>query len=86
MKKLIYFPIVHSQADLGSVAANLSDEGQKKYGEKLWKEHLKSVDKSWDIIELFISQLIFQYPNTKFKIYQDGLPAIGELGLKIIID
>ena len=83
MKKLIYFPIVHNQTDLGSFGSSLSTEGQNKYGDK-WQDHLNDVDKSWNEIEIEITKKIKKY--NKVKIYQDGLPVIGDIGMKIIKD
>jgi len=84
MRKLFYIPIVHNQADLGSMGSELSLEGERKYGVEKWKKHLIEVDESWDKIE---NELIKKIKKIdKIKIYQDGLPIIGEIGLKIIKD
>lgn len=88
MRQLLYFPIIHNQADLGSLKESLSAEGERKYGKAEWESHLKQVQKSWDKIEKFIEE----YANTnsispnKVRLYQDGLPAAGEIGLKIVKD
>lgn len=85
MRKLIYIPIVHNLADMGSAGAELSLQGEKKYGKEKWNEHLISVDKSWDDINLIIhNKLNLRYDNV--KIYQDGLLVVDEIGLKIIED
>ena len=84
MKKLIYIPIIHNQADLGSVSTQLSLEGEKKYGIGSWKNHLEMVDKSWENTESEISELILNVPYNEIRIYQDGLPVTGEIGLKIV--
>lgn len=81
MRKLFYIPIVHNQADLGSMASKLSIEGETKYGSKLWENHLIEVEKSWNKIEIELLKL-----EDKIQIYQDGLPVIGDIGLKIIKD
>ena len=54
MKKLIYIPIVHNRADLGSLGSQLSLEGERKYGASAWQHHLEEVDRSWDEIEIAI--------------------------------
>ncbi len=86
MKKLLCIPIVHNQADLGSLGSQLSLEGEKKYGVALWKDHLEKVEKSWDEIEIEISSQLKKISFNKVKIYQDGLPAAGDIGIKIIKD
>lgn len=88
MRQLLYFLIIHNQADLGSLKEKLSIEGERKYGKAEWEKHIQQVQKSWDKIEKFIEE----YTNTnsispdKAKLYQDGLPAAGEIGLKIVKD
>ncbi len=86
MKKLLYIPIVHNQADLGSLGTALSSEGERKYGAQQWTEHLQQVNRSWDEIENEISMRLNDFPSGSVRIYQDGLPANGETGIKIIKD
>ena len=86
MKKLLYFPIVHNKADLGSLGSQLSQEGERKFGESAWRNHLEQVDKSWDEIEIEISRQLKKTPAHKIKIYQDGLPVVNEIGIKIVSD
>jgi len=86
MKKLIYIPIVHNSADLGSLGSQLSSEGARKYGDSLWQDHLEQVDKSWNNVEIEISRQLKRTPLTKVKIYQDGLPVVDEIGIKIVND
>jgi hypothetical protein len=84
MKKLFYIPIVHNQADLGSLGSQLSSEGEKKYGISLWQDHIRQVDKSWDEIEIEIFRQLENISSDKIKIYQDGLPGVDEISLKIV--
>jgi hypothetical protein len=86
MKKLIYIPIVHNKADLGSLGSQLSLEGERKYGISLWQNHLEQVDKSWDEIEIEISKQLKKISFDKIKIYQDGLPVADGIGIKIVKD
>ena len=86
MKKLLYIPIVHSKADLGSLGSQLSAEGEQKYGADAWRNHIEEVEKSWDEIEFEISRNLKKASFGKVKIYQDGLPVTGEIGLKIVRD
>ncbi len=84
MKKLYYIPIVHNQTDLGSFGSDLSMVGERKYGTYLWRNHLKEVDKSWERIRIEIDKRLKNVSFEKIKIYQDGLPAVGDIGIKIV--
>lgn len=80
MKKLLYVPVIHMEPDLGSLAADISNSSSKVCGEERWNRHRQTVSDFWDSITNFLVSL----DATNFKIYQDGLMADGELGLKII--
>ena len=86
MKKLIYIPIVHNRADLGSLGSQLSLEGERKYGASAWQHHLEEVDRSWDEIEIAIFKQLKKSSFDKIRIYQDGLPVVNEIGIKIVKD
>lgn len=86
MKTLLYIPIVHNQADLGSLGSQLSAEGESKYGTSRWQNHLEQVDRSWEEIEKEIYARLEYIPYEKIRIYQDGLPIAGEIGIKIVKD
>lgn len=86
MRILIYIPIVHNKADLGSLGSQLSLEGERKYGVPGWQNHLEQVDKSWDEIEIEISKQHRKISFDKIKIYQDGLPVVDDIGIKIVKD
>jgi hypothetical protein len=85
LKKLLYIPIVHNAADLGSLGTELSHEGEKKYGAEQWQNHQASVNRSWDGIENEIQNQINDFKGI-IRIYQDGLPVAGETGMKIVKD
>ena len=86
MKNLLYIPIVHNKADLGSLGSQLSLDGEKKYGVATWHNHLEQVDKSWADIESEIFRQLTNIPFARIKIYQDGLPAVGDIGRQIVSD
>lgn len=73
MRALIYFPIIHSPQDLGSlsqVASNIrTNEQQNNY--------LDAVQQFWEMIGSTIEGLRLDYKT--IKIYQDGLPVCGEI-------
>lgn len=80
MKTLIYVPIIHSSADLGSLAKDVAKRGIAGLGEDFWKEHLKTVDGFWDAIIRYFNSINV----SGMKIYQDGMVADGEIGRKIV--
>ena len=83
MRKLIYLPMVHSQSDMGSMSNSLLLEGEKKYGKDKWEKHIETVNNAWSTIK---NKIDIETLNSEIKIYQDGLPIAGEVGLKIIND
>jgi len=80
MRTLLYVPIIHTSADLGSLAKDITKRGIADLGEEFWEEHKKTVDGFWDVIShYFNSQEV-----SGVKIYQDGMVAEGEVGEKIV--
>ena len=80
MKALIYVPIIHTSADLGSLAKDLNRRGIADLGEELWKEHIKTVEGFWDVVSHYFDSI----DVSGMKIYQDGMVAGGEVGQKIV--
>ena len=72
MRALIYFPILHSPKDLGTldkaVSALRTDEQTHKY--------LDAIEHFWAMIATTIEGLGLDYTN--LKLYQDGLPVCGK--------
>ena len=80
MKKLLYVPIIHMEADLGSVAAIVDKRSSQVCGRERWNQHKKVVSSFWDSIANYFGRL----SASNLKIYQDGLMIDGALGKKII--
>ena len=80
MKKLLYVPIIHMEADLGSVAAIVDKKSSQVCGKERWNKHKKAVSGFWDSIASYFGRL----STSNLKIYQDGLMIDGEVGKKII--
>ena len=80
MKFLIYVPIIHTSADLGSLAKDVTKRGIADLGEDLWKVHRKTVDGFWDAISHYFDSI----DVSGMKIYQDGMVADGEVGQEIV--
>lgn len=80
MKKLIYVPIIHMSADLGSIANHVDKRGIAVFGEEFWKKHRETISGFWDSIVKYFTNLEVK----DFKIYQDGMVADAEVGQKIV--
>lgn len=76
----MYVPIIHSSADLGSVAIELDERGIKLCGEERWKNHKETIERFWNVVSEYIDSLDI----SNLKVYQDGLMADGEMGMKIV--
>jgi len=84
MRNLIYIPIIHSSADMGSMAAELTQKSIDEFGEEFWKTHVDTVNKYWEVIRLYCDAIDFG--GKPVKIYQDGMVADGGIALKIMED
>jgi hypothetical protein len=80
MRKLLYVPIIHMESDLGSIAPAIDNTSASLCGEERWSKHNETVSEFWDQVKDFLDRL----DSTNLKIYQDGLPADGELGWMVI--
>jgi pheromone shutdown protein TraB len=84
MRKLVYVRIVHTAADMGSLGEELILVAISKIGKEKWEENQKLIEKFWDELEMEIFQLNLDLEHT--RIYQDGLPCEGEMGMKIVLN
>ena len=82
MKKLLYIPIVHTPEDMGSVREGLEQVSAAKLGKQRWIENVRRIERFWSEVEHELDALCLDYPRV--RIYQDGLPCSGELGMKIV--
>ncbi len=82
MRTLIYVPIIHTSADLGSMANDIAKRGIMNLGEEIWTKHRKTVEGFWDAI----SDCFNSVDVNGMKIYQDGMVGEDEVGKKIVED
>jgi len=80
MRTLFYVPVIHTSADLGSLARDVGKIGTAGLGGEVWKEHLKTVGGFWDAISHYFDSI----DVLGVKLYQDGMVAEGEVGQKIV--
>ncbi len=81
MRKLLYVPILHSPADLGSIAGDVAKRGEAMMGREKWDRHLRAVDSFWDSIEDYFRSI--KDPD-KLKIFQDSFVACGNDAEKMV--
>jgi len=75
VRALIYVPIVHSEVDLGSMAAELKQRFAEAFGAAEWARRHSSVEAMWDGLRSKLSALPLAWERT--RLYQDGLPVCG---------
>jgi hypothetical protein len=75
MARLIYVPILHSTAEMGSSAPAYKAAFVAQYGESKWQERSAQFDAIWRAIADSISALWLDLGRV--KLYQDSLPVCG---------
>lgn len=80
MRTLIYVPIIHTSADLGSLSEEIKKRGVADLGEEVWAIHTKTIEGFWDAIAAYVNFISVG----GIKIYQDGMIMGGEIGNKIV--
>ena len=71
-RKLVYIPIIHTAADMGTLAASIRGKKLSMAGRQGLARNVAAVEKMWDKIERVASRLPLT-PGT-VRVYQDGLP------------
>lgn len=81
MRRLLSVPMLHTQADLGSMAGLAREEYISRYGAALWAEHGRAVTAAWDgVRERVLARLSAAANGSgqgRVRVYQDGLPVCG---------
>lgn len=75
IRNLVYVPIVHTEKDMGTLAAQMKESFASQYDEEKWAEHWNAIHEMWDGLKLKIQQLKPNYKDV--RLYQDGLPICG---------
>lgn len=75
MRRLIYVPIVHTAADMGSQAEALEREHVRRHGRGEWARTRRLVDEVWEGLRTRLLAMNLDYGRV--RIYQDGLPLCG---------
>ncbi len=74
-RRLIWVPVVHTPADLGSMSATIQQLYDRQLGEGKWDHRVQAVADMWRQIEREIELLQLDY--ARVRLYQDGLPNSG---------
>ena len=74
-RRLIWVPILHSQADLGSIRDSVANVAKNELGPRVWALHLEAVDELWSEIRRRIVSAGLEFGRV--RVYQDGLPVCG---------
>ncbi|MDP3064358.1 MAG: hypothetical protein Q8O40_14275 [Chloroflexota bacterium] len=80
MRQLLYIPIIHDEADLGSPGPDLAHSSAALAGERRWAMHRETVRRFWEMVRGYLSG----YDARKMRVYQDGLAADGAVGKRIV--
>jgi YesN/AraC family two-component response regulator len=72
MRGLIYVPIVHTAADMGSLLPGVRDEYVERHGRGKWERHNTAIQRFWLGLRRRIVSLDLDCERT--YLYQDGLP------------
>jgi len=76
MARLIYVPVMHSSAEMGSAAGAYKAAFVARFGEQKWQERCAEFDAIWSAIADAIAALNLNPAAT--KLYQDSLPVCGK--------
>lgn len=80
MRTLLYVPIIHASADLGSLSKEVAYRGVARLGEEAWDRHQQTVEGFWRSVGDAFDGLNV----AGMKIYQDGMVADGVIGHRIV--
>ncbi|MFQ5829006.1 MAG: hypothetical protein ACE5JD_07615 [Candidatus Methylomirabilia bacterium] len=76
MRRLIYVPIIHTMADMGTRAEALKQESIQRFGVERWERSRRVINEVWQGIRARL--LALSLPWERVRIYQDGLPVSGK--------
>ena len=82
MRRLIYIPIIHTDADMGSLASALDQSTAALCGEERWERHKATASGFWQMVSDHLKTL----DAKSLKVYQDGFASDGDLYKKIIAE
>jgi len=75
-RQLIYVPILHCPADMGTLRDGLENVYVEQFGRRRWEEHIALIEKFWQSVRTELDGLDLDYHHV--DLYQDGLPVCGK--------
>ena len=75
-RRLVHVPVLHSPADMGSMAEGLAAAIIDRFGRRHWDEYLALLDGFWQAVRAELEGLSLNYQQV--DLYQDGLPVCGK--------
>ncbi|MBI4704454.1 MAG: hypothetical protein HY744_25405, partial [Deltaproteobacteria bacterium] len=75
MRELVYVPVVHSEADLGSLSGEIRQRFEQAFGAGAWGRRRALVEAMWDGVRSRLEELPVAW--SRARLYQDGLPVCG---------
>jgi hypothetical protein len=85
-KKLLIIPVAHSEAEMGSLSGDISEIIEGAMGKERRERHRKDVYAFWENLKELLERILLNVDMEKVKVYQDGVPIGGELGVKLVED
>jgi len=74
-RRLLHIPIIHSQAEMGSLSPTIQAMTVRRLGAKGWERNVNIIDGIWTRIEEALGR--WSLPYRRVRLYQDGLPVCG---------
>jgi hypothetical protein len=74
-RTLYYFPIIHTQADMGALREAVVRETLEKMGRIGFDRKMAVIDRFWTEVEQALEALALSFES--LRLYQDGLPVCG---------
>jgi hypothetical protein len=72
-RTLFFFPIIHSQSEMGTFARSVMQDTENKVDFQSWLDKTEFVSRFWlDVENTVFNELSLQFERT--RVYQDGLP------------
>jgi hypothetical protein len=84
VKKLVIIPIIHSEKEMGSLKSDISAMIDRKFGKEKRDQHRKDVAVFWENLRTIVNDILDSVDARAIKIYQDGIPIGGEIGVKLV--
>jgi hypothetical protein len=75
VRRLIWVPVIHTEADLGGMSEPVRRLYVAKMGRAKWERHIRAIRTFWSRVEEQIDAWGLAYE--RLRLYQDGLPYCG---------